>query len=77
VAWTGTDVVYSRSGGLWISPAQGGEPRQLTVLDAARHEVLHSDPSVLPGGRIVLFASLTTDAGTERIEAVSIDGKKR
>jgi len=77
VAWIGTNIVYSRGGALWSVPAQGGEPRQLTALDASRHEVLHSDPSVLPGGRIVLFASLTTDSGTERIEAVSIDGKKR
>jgi Tol biopolymer transport system component len=77
VAWVGTDIVYSRGGALWIVPAKGGTPRQLTVLDAARHEVLHSDPAVLPGGRTVLFTSLTTEAGKERIEAVSIDGQKR
>jgi eukaryotic-like serine/threonine-protein kinase len=77
VAWVGTDIVYSRGGALWIVPAKGGTPRQLTTLDASRHEVLHSDPAVLPGQRVVLFASLTTEAGTERIEAVSIDGQKR
>jgi len=76
-AWVGTDIVYSRAGALWIVPAGGGSPRQLTVLDAARREVLHGDPAVLPGGRMVLFSSLTTDPGTERIEAVSIDGQKR
>ena len=58
-------------------PAQGGAPRPLTVLDAARHEVLHDDPAVLPGGRTVLFTSLTTESGAERIEAVSIDDRKR
>jgi len=77
LAWVATDIVYSRAGALWIVPAQGGTPRQLTVLDANRREVLHSDPAMLPGGRVVLFSSLTTDAGTERIEAVSIDGQKR
>jgi Tol biopolymer transport system component len=77
VAWVSADIVYSHGGALWIVPAKGGTPRQLTVLDAARREVLHSDPAVLPGGRVVLFSSLTTDAGTERIEAVSIDGHKR
>jgi Tol biopolymer transport system component len=76
VAWVGNGIVYSRAGALWIVPAQGGESRQLTVLDAARREVLHSDPTVLPREHIVLFASLTTDTGTERIEAVSIDGQK-
>jgi eukaryotic-like serine/threonine-protein kinase len=77
VAWVATEIVYSRGGALWTVPAKGGTPRQLTVLDAARREVLHTDPAVLPGGRVVLFASLTTDAGTERIEAVSLDGQKR
>ena len=33
--------------------------------------------SLLPGGRFVLFSSLTTEPGTERIEAVSIDGGPR
>jgi serine/threonine-protein kinase len=77
VAWVGTDIVYTRGGALWIVPAKGGTPRQLTVLDAVRREVLHGDPAALPGARVVLFSSLTTDAGTERIEAVSIDGQKR
>ncbi len=77
VAWVSTDIVYSRGGALWIAPAQGGAPRQLTVLDTARREVSHTDPVGMPGGRVVLFSSLTTDAGTERIEAVSVDGQKR
>src|ERR1022692_627510 len=77
VAWVSTDIVYSRGGALWIVPAQGGASRQLTVLDTARREVSHTDPVGLPGGRVVLFSSLTTDVGTERIEAVSVDGQKR
>jgi Tol biopolymer transport system component len=77
VAWVSTDIVFNRAGALWLVPAKGGAPRQLTVLDAARREVMHSDLAVLPGGRFVLFSSLTTDVGTERIEAVSIDGQKR
>ena len=67
-------IVFPRNGGLWIGPLQGGKPRALTTLDAARHEVLHVGPTALPGGRTVLFSSLTTDPGAERIEAVSIDG---
>lgn len=77
VAWVSTDIVYSRGGALWIVPAQGGATRQLTVLDTARREVSHTDPVGLPGGRVVLFSSLTTDTGAERIEAVSVDGQKR
>ena len=77
LAWVSTDIVYNRGGALWIVPAKGGTPRQFTVLDASRREVLHSDPMALPGRRVVLFSSLTTDPGTERIEAVSLDGQKR
>jgi len=77
VTWVSTDIVFNRGGALWTVSAKGGTPRQLTVLDPARREVLHSDPAVLRRGRVVLFSSLTTDAGTERIEAVSFDGQKR
>ena len=77
LAWSPAGIVFVRGGALWIVSPEGGEPRALTVLDAARHEVLHDRPVVLPGERIVLFASLTTEPGAERIEAVSIDGGPR
>lgn len=77
LAWVSSDIIFTRGGALWIVPAQGGEPRQLTVLDEVRQEVLHTDPIVLPGGRTALFSSLTTVDGAERIEAISIDGKHR
>ena len=47
------------------------------MLDAARHEVVHDSPVVLPGERLVLFSSQTTDPGDDRIESVSIDGGPR
>ena len=77
VAWGSHEIIYSRDGTLWIVPEQGGTARQLVALDAGRHEVLQSDPIILPGGRTVLFSSVTTDAGTERIESVSVDGSHR
>ena len=77
VGWGSEKIIYTRAGALWIVPAQGGETKQLTVLDTARHEVLHCDPVVLPAAHAVLFSSLTTESGTERIEAVSLDGLKR
>jgi Tol biopolymer transport system component len=43
------------------------------VLDEARREVVHDHPAVVPGERLVLFSSLTTEPGAERIEVVSID----
>src|SRR5262249_28537036 len=77
IAWTNAGIVYARAGALWIASPQTGGVRQLTTLDVARHEILHGDPLALPGGRAVLFASLTTDAGTERIEAVRVDSGQR
>jgi serine/threonine-protein kinase len=77
LVWSPAGIVFIRGGALWIVSPEGGEPRVLTVLDAARHEVLHDRPLVLPGERVVLFASLTSDPGAERIEAVSIDGGPR
>jgi serine/threonine-protein kinase len=47
------------------------------VLDPARHEVLHSDAAVFPGTRTVLFTSLTTEPGSERIESVPLHGGQR
>jgi Tol biopolymer transport system component len=62
---------------LWIAPTGGGEPRALTTLDDARHEVIHTAPMFLPGNRTILFASLTSLPGTERIEAVGVKGGAR
>lgn len=75
--WATPGILFTRGGALWLVPAQGGDARQLTTLDPARHEVVHGDPLVLPSGHTVLFSCLTSDAGTERIEAVSIQGGKR
>ena len=77
ITWSSPGILFSRGGTLWIVSPQGGEARQLTKLDSARHEVLHTDPLVLPGGRVVLFSSLTNEFGTERIEAISLETGRR
>ncbi len=77
VMWSESGILFNRGGALWIVLPKGGTARQLTILNAERHEVLHADPLVLPGGRTVLFSSMTTELGTERIEAVSTQGGKR
>ena len=62
-AW-GADarIVVGRVGsGLWIVPAAGGEPVQLTMPDAGtRHEL----PQLLPGSVAVLFTILSAKAPT-------------
>jgi len=77
VAWGPTGIVFGRNGALWLVPTDGGKERALTTLDAARKEVLHSNQLVLPGGRAILFSSLTSEPGSERIEAVSVEGGSR
>jgi hypothetical protein len=77
ITWGPGEIIYTRDATLWTVPTKGGAPRQLTVLDPGRHEVLHTDAAVFPGTRTVLFSSLSTEAGAERIEAVSLDGGRR
>jgi hypothetical protein len=77
IAWSNAGIVFGREGGLWIISPDGGSARALTVLDAARHEVAHDGPLVLPGEHHVLFASQTNELGAERIESVPIDGGPR
>ena len=68
VTWNEAGIVFGRGLALWVVSPEGGEPRSLTVLDAARHEVAHEYPVVLPGGRLVLFTNQTTepDKGAHR-----------
>ncbi len=61
---------------LFRIPAAGGEPRQLTRLDAAARERTHRWPEILPGGKTVLFTVGTEDKPGDydeaRIDAVSL-----
>jgi serine/threonine-protein kinase len=56
-SWT-TDqrIVFAQQlGGLLRIPVDGGTPEPLTKLDAARREMSHRLPQVLPGNQAVLF----------------------
>ncbi len=57
-SWGDADsILYapSFSSGLWMVSSQGGTPRPVTRLDAARGEVTHRWPETLPGGEAALF----------------------
>jgi Tol biopolymer transport system component len=78
LAWGARGIYYLCGGELWRVPAEGGEPVRLTRLDPARRESHHANPVELPGARLLLFANLTDDAATSRIEALSLeDGSRR
>jgi serine/threonine protein kinase/Tol biopolymer transport system component len=77
LAWSPAGIVFVKGGTLRLVSPDGGPPRALTALDAARGEIAHGEPAVLPGGRAVLFTSSTVKPGEERIEAVPTEGGKR
>ena len=52
--------------GLWRVSASGGTPAPLTTPDRAHQEKDHLFPSMLPGGRGVLFTIAGTSARTPR-----------
>jgi len=71
----GTIVVApSPASGLVRVSAAGGQPEPLTRLDAAKGEVTHRWPQVLPGGKAVLFTShkKSRDFNEAAIEVVVI-----
>ncbi len=78
-AW-GTDdrITFVRAGSLWQVPSEGGRPEQLTVLDSAKNELLHSWPTVVPDAKAILFTSVVgTNPTTTRIEALSLASRQR
>ena len=60
--------------GLWRVSADGGEPTALTTPDAAQRESDHGFPSVLPGGRGVLF-TITAAGSADNAEVAVLDLK--
>jgi serine/threonine-protein kinase len=66
--------------GLSLVPANGGEPQVLTTLDEAKGEGSHRWPQWLPGGRAILFNTLTTEGSSWNdgsIEVVEVDSGER
>ena len=76
LAWGKPGIVFSRNNALWLAPSGGGPLRLLAKPDPARREVALANQIFLPDGRL-LFVSLTSDDGSERIEALSLDGGTR
>ena len=76
LAWGKPGIAFSRNNELWLAPSGGGPERLLAKPDPARREAALTNQTFLPDGRI-LFTSLTSDNGSERIEALSLDGGPR
>jgi eukaryotic-like serine/threonine-protein kinase len=59
---------------LYRVPAAGGESVEVTHLDAARTEITHRWPQILPGGKAVLFTASTDNNffGRGKVEAAPL-----
>ncbi len=67
-----TIIFAEDSAGLFGGPAGGGESAVLTTPDAARGEIGHAWPEVLPGGEAVLF-TVVHGPGAENMEVAVLD----
>ena len=78
-AWGPDDLItFGRGGTLWQVPATGGPARRLTTLDSGKNERLHMLPTVVAGGRAILFVSVTGgDRTATHIEALSLTTGQR
>ncbi len=69
-------IIYVRyAGGLFLVPAGGGTPRQLTVLDPAAGEIVHRAPWFLPDGRHFLYTARSESFAATKVYVDSIDAK--
>jgi len=64
--------------GLLRVPAAGGAPQTLTVPDAAKGEITHLWPQILPGGKAILFTIIPGDitSADDAYIAVQVIGQK-
>ena len=75
-SWGEDDTIVFGTGdpntGLWRVPAAGGPPVPLTKPDTEHGEADHGFPSVLPGGRFVLF-TIAAEGRTDTSQVVALD----
>jgi Tol biopolymer transport system component len=65
-------ITFGRNNALWQLPASGGEPTELTKLDTAKGELLHTHPALTADGRTLLFSVVTGSSRTNHIEALPL-----
>ncbi len=83
IDWAADDwIVYStvNSNGIMRVRASGGERERLTTVDPSKGEFGHAWPTVIPGGRAILFCVRQGSAGAlwddANIELLELEGRK-
>jgi serine/threonine protein kinase/Tol biopolymer transport system component len=79
IAWIGSEsLIVGGSKGLLRIPAEGGEPKLITTVNAQAGEVDHRWPSVTPDGRILAYMTWSGSTDTARIRLRSLpDGREQ
>jgi len=66
-------ITFGRNNVLWQMPSSGGAAVQLTTLDSTNGELLHAFPTVIAGGKAILFAAVTgLNGGASQVEVLSL-----
>ena len=77
VAWSSDGFIYSGGGsGISRIPESGGTREQITTVDRSAGEVAHRFPTIVPGGRGVLFTIFKGSLEEARIAVVDVTTKK-
>jgi serine/threonine-protein kinase len=77
IAWSADGHIYSGGGsGISRIAESGGTREQITTVDRAAGEVAHRFPTIVPGGRGVLFTIFKGSLEEARIAAVDLTTKK-
>ena len=63
--WMGDRIVFANTGGLYLLSEDGGTPVVLAEPNADQDELHYAWPHFLPGGRIVLFTIVSTEASSD------------
>ena len=78
-SWGDDDTIYfAQASGIWSIAASGGEPVQVTTLDAGKGDVSHRWPQLLPGGTALLFTVWQGPGLDEKsVEALTLPARER
>ncbi len=71
---SGDRIVFAQQNELWVTTAEGAEPRPLLSPDSSRGEISLLHPHILPGGTHALFVILKADSARLAVVALA-DGK--